>query len=208
MIYFALSRRTALARACIVLALLCAMAWPASSTLAQTGLPQHPSPSSPTALGSGPDVILQPAAEAEGEAGQADRLTVYLPAIRRPETPAEALLAAINRTRTAHGCAALAFDAKLMRAAEIHSQDMADHDVLTHDGSDGSDLSERVLREGYVYAYVGEAIAFWKEASPGKVLELWLASQGHERILLNCNAEEGGAAFVEGYWTVVVASEL
>jgi len=203
--YVALSHRTVLARACIALALFCATAWPASSVIAESGLPQDPSPSSPTALGSGPDAILQPA---EADGGQAGRLTVYLPAIRRPESAEEALLAAINRTRAARGCAALAADAKLAHAAQVHSQDMADHHLLTHDGSDGSDLSDRVLREGYVYAYVGEAIAYWEGVSPDEVLDLWLASQGHEHILLNCTAEEGGAAYVEGYWTMVVASEL
>lgn len=210
MSYIALFRRTVLGRACIVLALLCATVWPDSSVLAESGLPQDPSPSSPTALGSGPDAILQPAEAqpAEIDGGQAGRLTVYLPAIRRPESPPEALLAAINRTRAAHGCTELAVDAKLTHAAEVHSQDMADHDVLTHDGSDGSHLTDRVLREGYEYAYVGEAIAYWAEGQPDAVLGLWLASQGHERILLNCTAEEGGAAYVEGYWTLVVASEL
>lgn len=207
MTHTAHTHRTALARACIVLALFCATLWPGSSAMAETREPQAPFPSSPTALGSGPDALLQPA-EAEEGAGQEAILHLYLPAIRRPETPAEAMLAAINRTRTAHGCAALAANAKLTHAAQGHSQDMADHHLLSHDGTDGSTLGDRVLREGYVYAYIGEAIARWDGVSPAEVLGLWLDSGGHERIILNCMAKDGGVGLVEGYWTVVVGSEL
>ncbi|MDR0271815.1 MAG: CAP domain-containing protein [Clostridiales bacterium] len=44
----------------------------------------------------------------------------------------------VNEQRRLHGLSALTWDSNLAAAARAHSQDMADHDELSHLGSDGS----------------------------------------------------------------------
>ena len=50
-------------------------------------------------------------------------------------------------------------NARLTEAARGHARDMAEHDKLTHDGSDGSDPETRIKRAGYVYKEIGENVA-------------------------------------------------
>jgi uncharacterized protein YkwD len=123
-------------------------------------------------------------------------------------TASQSMLDAVNAARGQAGCPALIANEKLTRAAQAHTQDMVDHDFFDHQGSDGSWPHERVLREGYVYAYVGETIARLKTDRPEDVLKLWLGSDGHERIILNCNAAEIGVGYYYEHWTLVLASAL
>ena len=208
MSYIAPFHRARLTRAFAVLAVLCAALWMSSAALASA----HPPPadqsqSTPGVIGSGPEAIAQ-AADANLAAGPDAMLHVYLPAIRQPASPVDALLAAINGIRAAQGCPPLASNAKLAHAAQVHSQDMADHGFFSHQGSDGSWPHERVLREGYSYAYIGETIARSSAVQAEDVLNMWLNSPGHERIILNCTAEDAGVGYSDEYWTLVLANSF
>ena len=53
----------------------------------------------------------------------------------------------------------LTLDPKLTAAAQAHADDMAAHQKMTHDGSDGSTPSDRIKRQGYQFQNEGENVA-------------------------------------------------
>ena len=72
-----------------------------------------------------------------------------------------ALLNQINATRTANGCGPVAANPQLTAAAARQANDMLENGVVSHTGSDGSSLVQRVTDAGYPpHATVGEII-FW-----------------------------------------------
>ena len=126
-----------------------------------------------------------------------------------PRSDAEviaALVEAHNRERAKTKLPPLKPSTKLEAAARGHARDMAEHQKLTHTGSDGSTSAERVERQGYHYRDVGENVAFGQKDVAG-VMDTWMHSTHHrENILRPEYTEIGGArAFDEGgtpYWCV------
>ncbi|WP_200211896.1 CAP domain-containing protein [Micromonospora coerulea] len=109
----------------------------------------------------------------------------------------------VNQERAKAGCKALSIDDKLMRAAQAHSQDQADHKTMSHDGSDGSDVGERLDRVGYAWRGYGENVA-WNQQSPAAVMDAWMNSPGHRANILNCAFTEIGVGVARSngpYWT-------
>lgn len=125
----------------------------------------------------------------------------------QPEGSSEltALLEAHNRERAAAGLPPLSANPKLEAAAKAHAQDMAEHDKLTHDGSDGSTAAQRIERQGYRFQGVGENIGEGYE-SIADVMKGWMNSPAHKANILGNFTEMGGAR-VESedgkpYWCV------
>lgn len=124
------------------------------------------------------------------------------------------LLALVNEARAEpRGCGArgehdaaapLALEARLTRAARLHSGDMFELQYFSHTGADGSSPSERVTREGYDWAAVGETIARGF-GTPEAVVDAWLASDGHCAVLMHPRFAELGAGEEGRYWTLVFA---
>ncbi|MFI6162531.1 CAP domain-containing protein [Micromonospora haikouensis] len=109
----------------------------------------------------------------------------------------------VNAERAKAGCGALKIDDKLMAAAQAHSQDQADHRKMTHDGSDGSDVGERLDRAGYAWRAYGENVA-WNQQTPAAVMDAWMNSPGHRANILNCSFTEIGVGVANSngpYWT-------
>ncbi|WP_343450841.1 CAP domain-containing protein [Micromonospora oryzae] len=109
----------------------------------------------------------------------------------------------VNAERAKAGCDALKIDDKLMAAAQAHSQDQADHRKMTHDGSDGSDVGERLDRAGYAWRAYGENVA-WNQQTPAAVMDAWMNSPGHRANILNCSFTEIGVGVANSngpYWT-------
>src|SRR5690606_34383868 len=99
-----------------------------------------------------------------------------------PEGDPAAVLALVNDARAAgrvcgsqsFGSApALGYNEKLARAAQLHADDMASHDFMSHTGSDGSDAADRISREGYQWSAIGENVAAG-QTSPEQVMDSWL----------------------------------
>lgn len=113
-----------------------------------------------------------------------------------------------NVEREAAGCAALSIDDKLMTAAQRHSQDQADNKKMTHTGSNGSSLGDRVKAVGYQFGTAGENVA-WNQQSPAAVMKAWMNSPGHKANILNCSFTEIGVGIASSngpYWTQVFAA--
>lgn len=106
----------------------------------------------------------------------------------------------------------LALSQGLSNAALAHSRDMAEHNRMSHEGSDGSTPAQRVTRARYKWRIVGENIAAGP-TTPEEVMKGWLASPGHCQNLMDPRFTELGVGFVlhpqseSGvYWTQVFAA--
>lgn len=109
----------------------------------------------------------------------------------------------LNAYRAANGLPGLTRSAALQRAAEAHARDMARMGDMTHTGSDGSSVGDRVKRQGYRFGRVAENIA---ETGRGadRVMELWIASPPHRRNMLLRDVTQYGLAQSGDYWALVV----
>ncbi|MFG2617229.1 CAP domain-containing protein [Streptomyces sp. NPDC048507] len=116
--------------------------------------------------------------------------------------PRAEVLALVNKERAAVGCPVLTVNAKLTKAAQDHSADMAAHSNMSHTGSDGSDPGARITRAGYEWRTYGENVAYGY-ASAAQVMEGWMNSPGHKRNILDCSYKEIGIGLAQPgqYWT-------
>jgi uncharacterized protein YkwD len=98
----------------------------------------------------------------------------------------------------------VAVDATLMDVAQAHSADQAAMRTLSHVGSDGSRLDDRVERAGYAWSSLGENVA-WNYRSAEAVMAGWLSSDGHCRNVMGASFEELGLGLEDWFWTQVFA---
>ncbi|MER5220579.1 CAP domain-containing protein [Streptomyces flaveus] len=112
------------------------------------------------------------------------------------------MLVLVNAERDKAGCGPVAENSKLTKAAQDHSQDMADHKNMSHTGSDGSSMSDRLARAGYSFRSAGENVAAGY-GTPESVMAGWMASPGHKANILNCGFKELGVGLAQpgNYWT-------
>lgn len=101
--------------------------------------------------------------------------------------------------------------ALLAQAAAAHARDMAQHDHMQHEGTDGSTPSLRVARTGYRWSRVAENLA-GGATNPEELVRDWLASPGHCSNIMSAEATEMGVAYateptsrVGIYWAQVFA---
>ena len=101
---------------------------------------------------------------------------------------------------------------KLGSAALNHARDMAQNDMLSHTGSDGSKVSARIQKAGYRWRVVAENIAGGHQSSES-VVSTWLDSPGHCANLMDPDVTEIGAACFRRsestygtYWTLLMAA--
>lgn len=118
-----------------------------------------------------------------------------------------AIVSLINAFRASNGRAALIMQAKLGRAAELHSQDQAAHNFSGHDGSNGSTVKQRLDAAGYAAQAWGENVA-WHSAdgSAQMAFSLWQNSPPHREAMLNATFQEIGVGRAQStsgvwYWT-------
>lgn len=106
----------------------------------------------------------------------------------------------------------ISWDIILEEAARIHSEDMADHDFVSHTGSDGSTAGDRLINNGYAWDISAENISAGVKTSEEAVAG-WLTSPGHCANIMHPALEEIGAAcFCQSgtkyvtYWTLELAT--
>ena len=118
------------------------------------------------------------------------------------------LLILTNRERRKYGAGPVTLHPHLMEAAAIQNSDVAfQQERLSHIGSDGSRMGERVLRTGYIYKYASENLARG-QGSCEHVIRSWMLSPGHRKNLLNNYAVHMGVHVGRGrngqlYWAQV-----
>ena len=111
----------------------------------------------------------------------------------------------VNVQRTKAGCRALALDARLSRAAQAHSIDMAKRRYFSHTSLDGRTFAQRIRAKGYNGSIIGENIAAGYP-TPKAVMDAWMKSPGHKANILNCRYTAIGVGSAVGgpyryYWT-------
>ncbi|MET7542377.1 CAP domain-containing protein [Streptomyces sp. NPDC005349] len=114
----------------------------------------------------------------------------------------DTVLTLVNNERSKAGCSPLTMNAKLTKAAQDHSKDMASHQNMSHTGSDGSSPADRITRAGYTWSSYGENVAYGY-STPEKVMAGWMSSPGHKRNILDCSFKEIGIGLAgpNSYWT-------
>ncbi len=111
-----------------------------------------------------------------------------------------------NQERRRSGLRSLSFNCQLTVAAQNHTLDMERNRMLSHTGSDGSSMVDRVRRTGYRPGYLGENVAVGQR-TPQEVVDSWMRSSGHRRNILNPNYEEIGVGYDNRYWTQVFGTQ-
>lgn len=115
-----------------------------------------------------------------------------------------------NAARARAGCDPLHTDARLRRAAEGHSADMAQQRYFSHTSPDGRSPWNRAEAEGYSQPS-GENIARGYDTAEA-VVDGWMDSQAHRENILNCESQAIGVGVHIGgekgpYWTQMFGYE-
>jgi uncharacterized protein YkwD len=127
-------------------------------------------------------------------------------AIVNGPTWTETMLADLNAQRAAVSAPPLRMCATLQNAAQGHSDDQAATNTMSHTGSNGSTLVNRVEGAGYLnWTYLGENVAMGY-TTIDSVMNAWMNSPGHKANILNPSFTDVGLAesFATNgtpYWT-------
>ncbi|KAJ0392852.1 hypothetical protein ATCC90586_010841 [Pythium insidiosum] len=116
------------------------------------------------------------------------------------------LLDAVNAERAKNGLAPLCSNAKLQRAAQLHSEDQAKNNFMSHTGSGGSTMQTRVAAQGFQWQSLAENVAAGQR-DVASVMAAWMRSSGHRRNILGNHKFFGGgyaqssSSRFKHYWT-------
>lgn len=128
-----------------------------------------------------------------------------------PGTVGQELLERINEIRTEHGLGAMAPHGLLVQAAQLHTQDQARRNSISHYGADGSTSGQRVTRAGYRWSMVAENVGAGY-ADPRAVIDGWMTSPPHRSTILAPEPHHAGVGYVyradsqlRHFWTLNVA---
>ena len=120
----------------------------------------------------------------------------------------------INDERAARKQSPLSVHPALSAAARRHAGDMAKRDILSHEGSAGDSVRDRIERVGYAWKAYGEIIGMEHRCDPREMVALWLKSPRHAAIMLSAEYKEFGAGgtrqsgvYGSCYWTVVFGDQ-
>ncbi len=108
----------------------------------------------------------------------------------------------------------ITWDERIETAAQMHAEDMAASQNVSHTGSDGSNPGDRLLMEGYDWFTWGENILFGIQNGDDAVDAL-LDSASHCASIMNPGFQEVGAGSAPGsiqgfsstFWTILFATE-
>ncbi|KAL3673762.1 hypothetical protein V7S43_001457 [Phytophthora oleae] len=117
------------------------------------------------------------------------------------------MLNAVNKQRIANGLAKLCLNKKLQTAAQGHSDDMVKKNYMSHTGSDGSTMSQRITAAGYKWSACAENVAAG-QTTVDTVMTAWMASSGHRANILSAKYTMFGCGYAyksgttnKHYWT-------
>ncbi|KAG7385998.1 hypothetical protein PHYPSEUDO_000853 [Phytophthora pseudosyringae] len=117
------------------------------------------------------------------------------------------LLAAVNKERAAQGLSSLCMSSKLQSSAQKHSNDMASNNFMSHTGSDGSSMAQRITAAGFVWTAIAENVAAGQK-DVATVMNSWMNSPGHRKNILSSSYKSFGCGYAysskstyKHYWT-------
>ncbi len=114
----------------------------------------------------------------------------------------QAVLDRVNRIRAQRGLRALRHDGNLWIAARDHSAEQKRHGYMGHGSPDPNrrSLAQRMGQAGYGGRVFAEVVA-WGYSDTAAVVDGWMNSPDHRRILLDPELTEAGFSRVGAYWT-------
>ncbi|MFT4151089.1 MAG: CAP domain-containing protein [Paracoccaceae bacterium] len=128
------------------------------------------------------------------------------------EKPADAagveneVIALINAERVRQGLDKVRRSAVLEKAADRQACDLATHGRLSHTGSDGSSMRDRVKGAGYPMRFANENIGMGFR-SPQSAVAWWMNSPGHRANLLEPRVRDIGVSVTTSgkvFWVTVM----
>ena len=122
------------------------------------------------------------------------------------------IAALINQARAAAGLPELSVDAQLAAAAQSHSVDMACFSLLSHSGSNGSTVQQRVTEAGFAGSGPQEMI--YAGGYPQDAFDWWMNDAAHKAVILDTGITSMGVGYAYvsdsaygGYYTVDVGGQ-
>lgn len=137
-------------------------------------------------------------------------LDAQVASIQPPPGPAFDVLERTNQARARYGLAPVTMHPRLQQAALLHSQDQAANGRMSHAGSDGSTLGQRITAAGYGWRLIAENVAAGQRTA-ASVTDAWLNSPGHRANMLDPRLVHIGIAVAHSadgtpYWTMDLAT--
>lgn len=131
--------------------------------------------------------ICCPPAQSAAASGRA-------PAVKRSVTAD--VIDLTNTERAHHRRAALRANPRLMRAAQLQADQMAQASRMAHvlPGAPYPSVEDRIAAAHYHWHTIGENVAFGQQ-SAAKVIDSWMHSPGHRTNILNSVFTEMGAGY-------------
>jgi len=112
-----------------------------------------------------------------------------------PDAIAREVVELVNLERAAAGRPPLEIDVRLMESAQLHSEDMAAGNFVSHTGSGGSTFVQRIEAAGYTpWWRLAENVA-GGQPTPAAVVAAWMGSSGHRANILNPDLEDIGVGY-------------
>ena len=149
------------------------------------------------------------AVSSQARRAEASRVT---PAPVPPPAPADAATDVVrltNAERAARGLPALVIDPAMAQVALAHSLDQIAMGRMSHTGSDGTSVWDRLTRAGVVWGACAENVA-WGHPTAATVVDGWMASPSHRVNMLGSYTRigVGMAKDPDGHpvWTMVLAN--
>ncbi|KAJ3333662.1 hypothetical protein HDU76_005406 [Blyttiomyces sp. JEL0837] len=118
--------------------------------------------------------------------------------IQPPQTPCD-MLRRTNDYRSSKGLPSLALDRRLVASAQFHADDMALHQFLDHNSSDGTVWHDRVAKYFPTWQSMEENVGAYTNDA-GKIMDAYIASPEHDANLLNPSATHFGSGYNSTYW--------
>jgi uncharacterized protein YkwD len=115
------------------------------------------------------------------------------------------ILNLVNQERAKVGADPLKINEQLDLAADGHTLDQASMNKMSHTGSNGSKMGDRIKDADYIFSSAGENVAYGF-GDAATVMKGWMNSAGHRQNILNPSFTEIGIGYAEGadgrpFWT-------
>jgi uncharacterized protein YkwD len=99
---------------------------------------------------------------------------------------------------------------QLSQAARLHAKDLAEHDLISHFGSDGSSVGSRVSSACYEWLHIGEILGNGEDAK--SMFASWIQSDANRELIQSTEYIDFGIGYhynpdsvFKHYWVVVFA---
>lgn len=105
----------------------------------------------------------------------------------------------INEKRVEHGVDPIPRNSTLDEVASEKTNDMVEHEYLSHVDPEGQKIYKSILDHGYRYRLAGENLAV-SYVSLTELVDAWMSSEKHRENILNPRFEEIGIGVSSGDW--------